>query len=194
MFSYKARVLALCTVMLSLTACQAVHTQQSSVTTASPPQATKPAPRQTLVVRGDIVPDEPEVAPVRGRTRHAAAVPAIADPAITDPAGETTAPAPDAALTEGTVPDPASVDQPATTEPTPITPAPVDPQLENGPGSSMGFDPQGLIRDPVAALQTSVGGMPLWLVVAFALLAIISLVIGFSGPREPESRDEPAFA
>jgi hypothetical protein len=58
----------------------------------------------------------------------------------------------------------------------------------------MGFDPQGLVKDPVAALQTSVGGMPLWLVVAFALLAIISLVIGFSGPREPESRDEPAFA
>jgi hypothetical protein len=36
--------------------------------------------------------------------------------------------------------------------------------------------------------------MPLWLVVAFGLLLIISLVIGFSGPRNVESRDEPAFA
>ena len=193
MFSYKARVLALGAVLLSLTACQAVHTQQT-VTTTTPPQATKPAPRQTLVVRGDIVPDEPEVAPVRGRTRYASSVPAIAEPAVSDPANETTAPAPDPAVTESPLPDPANADQPATTEPTPITPAPVDPQLENGPGTSMGFDPQGLVKDPVAALQTSVGGMPLWLVVAFALLAIISLVIGFSGPREPESRDEPAFA
>jgi hypothetical protein len=37
--------------------------------------------------------------------------------------------------------------------------------------------------------------MPLWLVLCFGALALLSLVIGFSGPRERDDpRDEPAFA
>lgn len=192
MVSYKARFLALGAVLLSLTACQAVHTQQS-VTTSAPSPASKPAPRQTLVVRSDIVPDEPEVAPARARARQAAAIDLPAGPAMADPASEV--PAQDTPpVADGTLPDPAATDQPAITSPTPITSAPADPQPENGPGTTMGFDLQSLMKDPAAALQTSVGGMPLWLVVAFGLLAIISLVIGFSGPREDETRDEPAFA
>lgn len=191
MFISKARFLALGAVLLSLTACQTVNTQQSA-TTAPPAQTTKPVQRQTIVVRSEIVPDEPEGTMLPARRQLASVTGAPADPAVTAPAAE--APATDPALADGTLPDTAVTDQPASTDPTPITPAPVDPQAENAPGPSMGFETEGFFKDPVAALQTSVGGMPLWLVVAFGLLLIISLVIGFSGPNQGESRDEPAFA
>ena len=194
-FSRKARLLALVAVLLSLTACQTVQTRQSGSTMA-PPQATKPAPRQTLVVRGDIVPDEPAPAPARaaaaGRSRAAAIATA---PSVSDPVAEVPAPASDPAATPEVAPLDAPASEEALTTPTAITPpASVDPQLDDAPVSSVGFKPQSLLKDPVAALQTTVGGMPLWLVVAFGLLAIISLAIGFSGPREAETRDEPAFA
>ncbi|MFN9779677.1 MAG: hypothetical protein ACK55V_07180 [Alphaproteobacteria bacterium] len=192
MFISKARFLALGAVLLSLTACQAVHTKQSATNIAPSVQATKPVQRQTLVVRGEIVPDEPEGAVLPARRQMASITPAPADPAVTPTPVET--PATDPALADGTVPDVTPADQPASTDPTPITPALVDPQSDNAPGPAMAFDMQAFLKDPVAALQTSVGGMPLWLVVAFGLLLIISLVIGFSGPRNVESRDEPAFA
>lgn len=193
MFISKARFLALGAVLLSLTACQTVQTKQSAAgSSASPAQATKPVPRQTIVVRGEIVPDEPETAVLPARRQLASITPVPADPAVTPPAVETTAT--DPAPTDGIVPDAAVTEQPASTPPTPITPAPVDPQAENAPNSTMGFDMQSFLKDPVAALQTSVGGMPLWLVVTFGLFLIISLVIGFSGSGRAESRDEPAFA
>jgi|GEM_PF-3249276 len=193
MFISKARFLALGAVLLSLTACQTVQTQQSSTgTAAAPAQATKPVPRQSIVVRGEIVPDEPEPAMPPARRQMASIMAAPADPAVAAPPVET--PVTDPALIDGTLPDAAGTDLPASTTPTPITPPAVDPQAENAPSSSKGLSMQAFLRDPAAALQTDVFGMPLWLVVAFVLLLIISLFIGFSGPRQAESRDEPAFA
>ncbi len=193
-FSRKARLLALVAVLLSLTACQTVQTRQSGSTMA-PPQATKPAPRQTLVVRGDIVPDEPEPAPARAATGRSRAAAMATAPSVSDSGAEAPAAVSDPAATPELPPVDAPAGEEALTTPTAITPpASVDPQLDDTPVSGVGFNPQSLLKDPVAALQTTVGGMPLWLVVAFGLLAIISLAIGFSGPREGETRDEPAFA
>jgi hypothetical protein len=188
-------ILVLSLALLSLTACQAVATRQveGSSLQPAPPQVTKPEQRRTLVMRSDIVPDEPAFVPAR--TAPPAPVKAVpveempVDQPLTDPASELQAPLPQTEPTE------VAVDEPATAAPTPLVPEGNDPQAAEGTGTALGFDPAALLKDPAGTLQTtSVAGMPLWLVVVFGVLAIISLVIGFSGPREQDSRDEPAFA
>ncbi len=186
--------MALSMALLSLTACQAVQTRQVESASLKPvPQVSKPEQRRTLVMRSDIVPDEPAYVPAR----NAASVPAAPAPVeevptdqpLTDPAAGLQAALPD------TTPSETAPPEPATAAPTSLVPEVSDPQPAAGEGTVMGFDPSALLKDPAGTLQTTtVAGMPLWLVVAFGVLAIISLIIGFSGPRESDSRDEPAFA
>jgi hypothetical protein len=188
--------------MLSLAACQAVQGRQQIKTDLQPPASfttvdTREArmARSNRVVRSEIVPDAPVVmarrqAPVAvGMADALPGEPGVSWPS-TDPA---TAPA-SPSVTEDGLPLPGA-DIAASGEPTALLPPPVATASRDPAGLLSGIDPDALLKDPRAALQTTVAGMPLWLVLCFGALALLSLVIGFSGPRERDDpRDEPAFA
>ena len=92
-----------------------------------------------------------------------------------------TAPAAEAPPTSITPP----AETPATTEP--AADAARDTATDKAkPPSSVFANPSSWLKDPKALLQASIGGFPLWLVVLVALLAFISLVIGFRGKKSPE--------
>ena len=171
---------------LSLAACSTVQTdppgtdRNFSTTGATKPG---PAPRQTIVVRGEIVPDEPAVLP-----RRRAPVPAVAeDPApAVDPGA--------APVTDPVVENPPVADTP----PVPITPPaatePAAPAVDSAkPTGSLIGDLLAWVRDPNGPLQTPVGGMPLWLVGLLGFLALLALFVAFRGGSDSK-REEPAFA
>jgi len=198
----RAGSLALCFAMLSLAACQAVQSRQPIKTNLQPPASfttvdTREArmARSARVVRSEIVPDAPVVmarrqAPVAaGMAEAQTGEPVVSWPS-TDPA---TAPASPSVTEDPAVPS--GADTAATGAPTALLPPPVATASRDPAGILSGIDPNALLKDPHAALQTTVAGMPLWLVLCFGALALLSLVIGFSGPRDrDEPRDEPAFA
>lgn len=171
---------------LSLAACSTVPadppgTERNFSTTGATQPG--PAPRRTIVVRGEIVPDEPAPPP-----RRRAPVPAAADE---------TAPAVDpgaAAVAEPAVENPPVAETP----PVPITPPvaeePAAPAVDSAkPTGSLIGDLLAWVRDPNGPLQTPVGGMPLWLVGLLGFLALLALFVAFRGGSDSK-REEPAFA
>ena len=100
-----------------------------------------------------------------------------------------------AAAAPAIVPPAALVEEPAAAPPTGITPAEsiktadapsATPAATQPPPSSLFNNPAAFLKDPKALLQAKIGGVPLWLVALFVLLAFISLVIGFRGRKSPE--------
>ena len=100
-----------------------------------------------------------------------------------------------AAAAASIAPPAALAEEPAAAPPTGITPAEsikttdapsAAPPATELPPSSLFNDPAAFLKDPKALLQAKIGGVPLWLVALFVLLAFISLVIGFSGRKAPE--------
>ncbi len=229
---YKTRSVLLLAVSLSLLACETVQTTTKPLD-ASPPAAdvqAPPAPRERIVVRSDIVPDDPvpvaatpvaRPKPAR-RVVASAVVPdevAAPDPvaaveaapevnktAVAEPAPAATAekatPATPAAPAVPTVTADASSPSPepaAGAPPTAITPPPAaetraaTPSTEPPPSSILN-NPSEWLKNPGALLQASIGGVPLWLVVLLAVLAIISLLVGFGRSKDKPEKEEPVAA
>ncbi len=159
----------------------------------APVSARKPRAKPAVTasaVRSPVIEDE-VASPVTAPPPKPAAI-ATPDPIVAKPAPAIVAVAPPVPAT----PAPAPAELSAVAPPDPIAPsdsisvadvpgATTDPVAEPPP-SSLFNDPAALLKDPKAFLQAKIGGMPLWLVVLFALLAFMSLVIGFRGRKEPE--------
>jgi len=239
---YKTRSVLLLAVSLSLLACETVQTTTKPLD-ASPPAAdvqAPPAPREPIVVRSDIVPDDPvpvaatpvakpkpvsrivasavvpdevaapdpvaavEAAPARqDPVTPPAPAAEVSKPAVTEPAPTATvAPATPAAPAAPTVTADASSPSPepaAEAPPTAITPPPAaetqaaTPSTEPPPSSILN-NPSEWLKNPAALLQASIGGVPLWLVVLLAVLAIISLLVGFGRSKDKPEKEEPVAA
>lgn len=224
--SFKTKPVLLVAVSLSLLACETVQTTTKPLD-ASPPAAevtlAPPAPREPVIVRSDIVPDDPAPVPVAKpkparRVMASAIVPDEAtapDPVAsveTAPAKPEVAPpplsaTPDPALATIAKPEPGPAaatltpETPATSAPpTTITPPPGTPETPTAtpssepPPSSILNNPSEWLKDPGAVLQASIGGVPLWLVVLLAVLTIISLLVGFGRSKDKPEKEEPVAA
>ncbi|MEQ1755388.1 MAG: hypothetical protein ABL973_14800 [Micropepsaceae bacterium] len=225
---------------LALASCETVNTVSKPVD-PQPPQsteselvATAATPRpQPVVVRSEIVPDDPEPAVTPAAQPATHSKPAIARatasrPVVSDEPASTEAkpvpapaavaepkpaskPAPAAASSSEPAPvQPPAASTPATppstpeaaAPPTSISPPETAADTATGPSASKTEQPptsifsgsSSWLKDVQARLQAPIGGMPLWLVVSFALLAFISLVMGFRGKKAPELKDEPLTA
>lgn len=201
------KILALLAASLVLASCETTQTvvnppESAPVIVEAPPPSVAPsAPR---VVRSAIVPDDPEpviktAAVMQPIMEEEGASPVTAPERATAPrVAPTPAPKPAAAEVPAAVivpPSAALVEEPAAAPPTGITPsesiktadAPsVTPTATQPPPSSLFNNPAAFLKDPKALLQAKIGGVPLWLVALFVLLAFISLVIGFRGRKSPE--------
>jgi hypothetical protein len=246
---YKTKSVLLLAVSLSLLACETAQTTTKPLD-ASPPaaevQAPPPAPREPIVVRSDIVPDDPEpvaatpvASPKPARRVVASAVvpdevaapdpvaaveaaparpdpvtpptpaPEVNKPVVPEPAPAATAtpaapstPATPAAPAAPTVtadasspsPEPAAEAPPTAITPPPAVETPAATPSTEPPPSSILNNPSEWLKDPGALLQASIGGVPLWLVVLLAVLAIISLLVGFGRSKDKPEKEEPAAA
>lgn len=239
---YKTRSVLLLAVSLSLLACETVQTTTKPLD-ASPPAAEVQAPREPIVVRSDIVPDDPEpvaatpvARPKPARRVVASAVvpdevaapdpvaaveaapakpepvtapapapevntPAVAEPApaaTAAPATPATPPAPAAptvtADASSPSPEPAAEAPPTAITPPPAAETPAATPSTEPPPSSILNNPSEWLKDPGALLQASIGGVPLWLVVLLAVLAIISLLVGFGRSKDKPEKEEPVAA
>ncbi len=154
---------------------------------------------KTAAVMQPIMEEEgasPVTAPERATAPRVAPTPAPKPAAAEVPAAVIVPPsAVGVAASSAIVPPAALVEEPAAAPPTGITPsesiktadAPsVTPTATQPPPSSLFNNPAAFLKDPKALLQAKIGGVPLWLVALFVLLAFISLVIGFRGRKSPE--------
>jgi hypothetical protein len=146
----------------------------------TPPPVTPPAATDVAADPDELA--SPVTAPVP--KPEPAAKPAISAEAAKPSPSETAAPA---TVKAEPASEPAAE---AAAPPTSITPDP-KPDLPaastaaDAPPPSVFNDPSVLLSDPKSVLQAKIGGMPLWLVVTFAVLGFISLVIGFTGRKAP---------
>jgi len=250
---YKTKSVLLLAVSLSLLACETAQTTTRSLDVSAPVaevQAPPPVvPREPIVVRSEIVPDDPvpavatpiakpkparrvvasavvpdevaapdpvaavEAAPARpDPVTPPAPAPEVSKPVATEPAPDVTAapavtanpatPATPAAPAAPTVtadasspsPEPAAEAPPTAITPPPASETPAATPSTVPPPSSILNNPSEWLKDPGALLQASIGGVPLWLVVLLAVLAIISLLVGFGRSKDKPEKEEPVAA
>jgi hypothetical protein len=91
-------------------------------------------------------------------------------------------------------PEPAAEAPPTAITPPPAVETPAATPSTEPPPSSILNNPSEWLKDPGALLQASIGGVPLWLVVLLAVLAIISLLVGFGRSKDKPEKEEPAAA
>ncbi len=207
------KILVLLAASLVLASCETTPTVVKPPEIA-PVIVEAPPPSAPRVVRSAIVPDDPEpviktaavmqpimeqedASPVATPERATAPV-VVPTPAPKPAPAEVIIPPASggAGATVATAAPPATLaEEPAAAPPTGITPAEsiktadapsATPPVTEPPPSSLFNDPAAFLKDPKALLQVKIGGVPLWLVVLFVLLAFISLVIGFRGRKSPE--------
>jgi hypothetical protein len=91
-------------------------------------------------------------------------------------------------------PEPAAEAPPTAITPPPAVETPAATPSTEPPPSSILNNPSEWLKDPGALLQASIGGVPLWLVVLLAVLAIISLLVGFGRSKDKPEKEEPVAA
>ena len=193
-----AKFVLLAVAALSLIACE---------TTEHTDVAAPPGPVSRIVVRGAVVPDEPDPLPPKHRTKHAVAkAAAVATPATDATAPETAsapvetvpaaapveaAPAPSDTASAGA--SASAVDAaPAAEAPAVETATPTSPTADSNP-----VTPGWRTSDIPVLIQALIGGVPLWMMALIGVVLFAAFAFGMSGGRktdESESRHEPEAA
>lgn len=203
-----ARYVALVVAGMLLTACG---------TTSSSDDASAPSPGKRLVVRGAVVPDDPEPSISAAKTKKPRAAKASSGPVLADGAdgadasGGSTTPlvspsvpsggsgtsggaaggAGGSGTVAGTGVSPEAPSASVTSEPlAPIEPTPT---VSAEPAPTRTPTPSPFAIDFRDMLNTTVAGFPLWLMVLVGIILAAALVFGTGGRRERAPREERGY-
>lgn len=171
-----SKMLVLAFAALVLTACGT--TERPSLTMRDT-QISQDSPRQKLVVRGAVVPDDPE--PAAPTTKRKSTV-ARAEAAAADPVSAEKAESAVSAVKEA-----AASAAAAALAATPETAAPAPAPAVETALPTMTADggikpkPDTMSTDIPAMIQSVIGGMPIWLMALIAVVLLAAIALGFSG-------------
>lgn len=175
-----SKLLVLALTALVLTACGT--TERPSLTTPGT-QVSQEAPRQKLVVRGAVVPDDPEpsLTALRSTPKHKTTT-AEAEAADASLVSEDKAKAAVSAVTEAAAGAAAGA-LTATPETAAAAPAPVVETALPTVTADGGVKPkpETMSTDIPAMIQSVIGGMPIWLMALIAVVLLAAIALGFSG-------------
>jgi hypothetical protein len=173
-----SKLLVLAFSVLVLTACGS--TERPSLTMPDT-QVSQDAPRQKLVVRGAVVPDDPEpsLAASHSTPKHKSTI-AKADAAASVSAEKAAAAV--SAVTEAAA-SAATGALTATPETAAASPAPVVETVLPTVTADGGIKPKPdtMSTDIPAMIQSVIGGMPIWLMALIAVVLLAAIALGFSG-------------
>ena len=170
-----SKMLVLAFAALVLTACGT--TERPSLTMRDT-QISQDAPRHKLVVRGAVVPDDPEPSLSQPKRKSAVArAKAAADPVSAEKAEAAVSAVKEAAASAAA----------AALAATPETAAPAPAPAVETALPTMTADggikpkPDTMSTDIPAMIQSVIGGMPIWLMALIAVVLLAAIALGFSG-------------
>ena len=183
-----SKLLVLAFAALVLTACGT--TERPSLTMRDT-QISQDAPRQKLVVRGAVVPDDPEpsLAAPRSAPKHKSTI-AKADASDTSPVAEDKAKAAVSAAADAAA-SAAAAGLAATPETAAPAPAPAVETALPTMTADGGIKPKPdtMSTDIPAMIQSVIGGMPIWLMALIAVVLLAAIALGMSGGGRKVSRE-----